>query len=108
MLRRTRAEVGRELPALTKIPHTIDADTAVLEKAEGDAERLARIILARNERFRGEQMNAAGQFDAPKRQATGVAKEPFVAEYRSEEQTADLQPLTRSSYAFFWLKHKQT
>src|SRR3546814_11595600 len=26
MLRRTRAEVGRELPALTKIPHTIDAD----------------------------------------------------------------------------------
>src|SRR3546814_16482570 len=78
MLRRTRAEVGRELPALTKIPHTIDADTAVLEKAEGDAERLARIILAHNERFRGEKMNAAGEFDALIRQATGVAQAPFV------------------------------
>src|SRR3546814_7539004 len=81
MLRRTRAEVGRELPAMTKIPHTIDADTAVLEKAEGDAERLARIILAHNERIRGEKMNAAGEFDALMRQATGVAKAPFVAAY---------------------------
>src|SRR3546814_18917561 len=70
MLRRTRAEVGRELPALTKIPHTIDADTAVLEKAEGDAERLARLILPHHERFCGEPMNAAGEFDATLRQAT--------------------------------------
>src|SRR3546814_2578603 len=105
MLRRTRAEVGRELPALTKIPHTIDADTAVLEKAEGDAERLARIILAHNERFRGEKMNAAGEFDAPMRQATGVAKAPFVAEYvrllceRSDEPTSELQSLMHTTYA---------
>src|SRR3546814_13152758 len=34
-----------------------------------------------NERFRGEKMNAAGEFDALMRQATGVAKAPFVAEY---------------------------
>src|SRR3546814_3105109 len=29
----------------------------------------------------GEKMNAAGEFDALMRQATGVAKAPFVAEY---------------------------
>ncbi len=81
MLRRTRAEVGRELPSLTKIPHTIDADTGVLEKAEGDAMRLAKIILAHNETFKGQKMLAAGEFDALMRQATGVAKAPFVAEY---------------------------
>lgn len=81
MLRRTRAEVGRELPALTKIVHTIEADTNVLDRISGDAAALARTILAHNERYRGEKMQAAGEFDMLVRQATGIAKAPFVAEF---------------------------
>lgn len=81
MLRRTRKDVGRELPALTKIVHEIDADTKVLDRIKGDAATLARIVLQSNEQFRGEKMKAAGEFDMLVRQATGVAKAPFVADF---------------------------
>jgi SNF2 family DNA or RNA helicase len=81
MLRRTRKEVGRELPALTKVPHEVESARDVLASLEGDAVALARTILASNERYRGERMQAAGQFDKLVRQATGVAKAPFVAEF---------------------------
>lgn len=81
MLRRTRAEVGRELPALTKIPHEIEIDSRVLDQITGDAVALAKIILKTNEAYRGEKMRAAGDFDVLVRQATGVAKAPYVAEF---------------------------
>ena len=81
MLRRTRAEVGRELPALSKIPHEIESDGAALERITGDAVALAKTILAHNETYRGEKMRAAGEFDQLVRQATGVAKAPYVAEF---------------------------
>lgn len=81
MLRRTRADVGRELPALTKIPHTIEADAKALERIQGAATELARIILAQGERARGQKMLASGELDAMMRQATGIAKAPFVAEF---------------------------
>lgn len=81
LLRRTRAEVGRELPALTKIVHTVESDAAALARVKSDAAVLARTILAHNERYRGEKMQAAGQLDVLLRQATGVAKAPYVAEF---------------------------
>ncbi|KRV74531.1 DEAD/DEAH box helicase [Pseudomonas citronellolis] len=81
MLRRTRAEVGRELPALAKIPHEIESDSAALARITGDAVALAKTILAANEAYRGEKMRAAGEFDQLVRQATGVAKAPYVAEF---------------------------
>lgn len=81
MLRRTRAEVGRELPALSKIPHEIEADRAVLDRISGNAISLAKTILAANESYRGEKMRAAGEFDLLLRQATGIAKAPYVAEF---------------------------
>jgi len=81
MLRRTRADVGRELPALTKVGHEIEADPAALARVKGNAVALARVILANNERYKGERMHAAGEFDMLMRQATGVAKAPFVAEF---------------------------
>ena len=81
MIRRTRKDVGRELPPVNKIIHTIDADQAELEKVSGDAMALARIILAHNEAYRGQKRNAAGEFDNLMRQATGLAKAPFVAEF---------------------------
>lgn len=81
MLRRKRKEVGRELPALTKIPHEIESDSSVLANLSGDAVALANVILAHNEQYRGQKMRAAGEFDQLVRQATGVAKAPYVAEF---------------------------
>jgi len=81
MLRRTRSEVGRELPPLTKIPHEIEADSQVLSRISGDAVALAKTILKANESYRGEKMRAAGDLDMLVRQATGVAKAPYVAEF---------------------------
>ncbi len=59
MVRRTRAEVGRELPELTKVPHHIDADLGELDKVAGSAVELAQTILKQNEGFRGEKMQAS-------------------------------------------------
>lgn len=81
MLRRTREDVGRELPALTKVGYEIDADPEAMARIQGDAMALARVILANNERYRGERMQAAGQFDMLMRQATGIAKAPYVADF---------------------------
>lgn len=81
MLRRTRADVGRELPPLTKIEHIVESDSKVLEQLTGDAVALARIIVGNNEQWRGQKMQAAGEFDQMVRQATGVAKAPYVAEF---------------------------
>lgn len=81
MLRRTRADVGRELPDLSKIVHEIEADEKALDALHSDAISLAKIVLRHNEQFRGEKMQAAGEFDALMRQATGIAKAPYVAEF---------------------------
>lgn len=81
MLRRTRRDVGRELARVQRIVHTVDYDPKALQAMEGDAVKLARIILSHNERFKGEHMRAAGELDIMLRQATGIAKAPFVAEF---------------------------
>lgn len=81
MLRRTRKDVGRELPKLTKIVHEIDADEKALENLRGNAVALAKAVLAHNEQFKGQKMQAAGEFDVLMRQATGIAKAPYVIEF---------------------------
>lgn len=81
MLRRTRAEVGRELPDVTKVIHTVEADQAALNDLKGNAITLAKIVLGHNEKYRGEKMQAAAEFDTAMRQATGIAKAPYVAEF---------------------------
>lgn len=81
MIRRTRAEVGRELPQLTRVPHYVDADTAALEKVGTSAAELAKIILRRGETHRGAKMQASEEFSNILRQATGIAKAPYVADF---------------------------
>jgi hypothetical protein len=82
MLRRTRKDVKRELPEITVIPHTVEADLAVLNSLKGQAIELAKLILRQGEQdFKGQKMQAAGQFDLKMRQATGIAKCPYVAEF---------------------------
>lgn len=79
MLRRTRKDVGRELPPIQKCLHTIECDESVLEKLEGDAIALARVILTSS--ARGARFEASGQFDMIMRQATGISKAPYVGEF---------------------------
>lgn len=79
MLRRTRAEVGRELPKQQWIQVPVESDTKVIQQAEGAAAELARIILAQSGYNGMAKLKAAQELDAKIRHATGVAKAPFVA-----------------------------
>lgn len=81
MLRRTRADVGRELPELSRVPHQVDCDAAALAAVETAASNLAEIILASSGNARGDAMRAAEELSMLVRQATGVAKAPYVAEF---------------------------
>jgi SNF2 family DNA or RNA helicase len=81
MLRRTRGEVGRELPALTRIPHHVDADGKALDAISDAAAELARIILAQSETERGAKLRASEELSWRLRQATGIAKAAFVADF---------------------------
>lgn len=80
MIRRTRAEVGRELPPLIKIPHHIDADSDALDEASDAVAELARLILD-NTADAAERWNASSEIDWRLRQATGLAKAPHVADF---------------------------
>jgi SNF2 family DNA or RNA helicase len=81
MLRRTRKEVKRELPPVIYIPHHIEADLDILDAVKGEAIELAKLILKQTQDFKGQKMQAAGEFDLKLRQATGIAKAPYVAEF---------------------------
>lgn len=80
MLRRTREEVGRELPPLTIVPHTVDADPKLLDEAEDSAAELAQIILQQGGDWQSKG-KAAMELDAKLRMATGLAKAPAVASF---------------------------
>lgn len=81
MLRRTRKEVGRELPPLQRIPQHIECDASELDKVKDSASTLARIILSGRKKEQGEMMQAGGQLSNILRQATGVAKSPYIADF---------------------------
>lgn len=80
MLRRTRADVGRELPAVTKLTQHVDADLNMLDKVSSSAVDLAKAILAQGgSGF--DKMRAGGELDMLIRRETGVAKAPHVASF---------------------------
>ncbi len=82
MLRRTRADVGRELPPLSRVFHDIDSDAAEIDNVEEQAAALARVILQEGpEAVRGERMKSSGELSYLLRQATGLAKAKFVADF---------------------------
>lgn len=80
MVRHTRIEVGRELPDVVKIPHTVDSDRKGLDAIEDRVRELAQIILGGSTR-RGEKMQAAEELSNMMRQETGIAKAPYVADF---------------------------
>ncbi len=80
MIRRTRREVGRELPPLTRIPYHVDSDPKILDEVKDAAAELARIILSQGEAFTAKGQ-AARELDWKLRQATGLGKAPHVANF---------------------------
>lgn len=78
LLRRTRAEVGRELPPINKIVHTVGYNESEAKKAEDIAKQLA--IKATTGAFT-ERGQAFRELDALIRHTTGVSKAVEVAEY---------------------------
>lgn len=77
MVRRTRKEIGRELPPIVRYVQDADVDHDAYQKGLTSADELARILLTGTFLERGQ---AARQFDLELRQATGIAKAPYVAE----------------------------
>jgi superfamily II DNA or RNA helicase len=81
MLRRTRADVGRELPPIEKIHHVIEADTDALNSVSRSCAELARLILREDVTEKGTKWKASEEFSNLLRQATGIAKAPYVADF---------------------------
>lgn len=81
MLRRTRKDVGRELPPFSNILQTIQTDQKVLDQIKSSAVELAKVILASQQNYRGEKFQASEEFNMLLRQSTGIAKAPYVAEF---------------------------
>lgn len=77
-LRRTWAEVGKELPPVNKIIQYVGYDDGEVKKADELARQLAMKVL--NGSFL-EKGQAAREFDMLMRHATGVSKAREVAEY---------------------------
>jgi len=78
ILRRTKAEVGRELPPLNKLVYTIEYDEDEMDKDLDLAKQLAITVI--NGSFT-EKGQASVQLDALIRHATGLAKARSVAAF---------------------------
>lgn len=81
MLKRTRSEVSRELPPLTRIVYPIDADAEALADIQTTAAELAKIMLSEEKLSGLTKMQASSEFDMMVRKATGIAKAPHVAAF---------------------------
>lgn len=79
--KRTDPEVQKALPPVSTSIQYVDSDVKIIDKVKGYAFELARLILSETQNFQGERFQASGQFDILMRQATGIAKAPFVAEF---------------------------
>lgn len=77
-LRRTRAEVGRELPPVNKIIHTVGFDEGIVRRSDQHARQLAQQILTGSFEEKGQ---ASRDLDRLARQVTGISKAREVAQY---------------------------
>lgn len=80
MLRRSRKDVGREIPEPVLVEQPIPTSHQTLDDAARDAADLAELILSA-ETDATERWRAAGDLDWRMRHATGVAKARYVADF---------------------------
>jgi hypothetical protein len=77
-IRRTREDVKRDLPVVNKVVHTVDFDQDAVDGIEEIAKKLAISVTTGSFVERGK---AARELDIMVRQATGISKAKYVAEY---------------------------
>lgn len=80
MIRRTRKDAGRELPALTVVRHVVEVDPTRINEATAEVAELAQRLLARTG-TNFEMMKWSGEIDYRMRQATGIGKAGAVADF---------------------------
>lgn len=80
MVRRTRAQVERELPGRNDAIEYLEWDESPARRENADALRLAQLVLER-QGSNFDQMRAAQELSAQARLATGVSKAPGVAAF---------------------------
>ncbi len=78
MIRRTRADVGRELPSITRVVQTINSDLDKIKEMKDTILLLAQKLVSGSFVERGQ---AAREIDSRMRQVTGIAKAPYVGEF---------------------------
>lgn len=80
MVRRTRKDIGREIPDLTVVRHEVEADQTAIDRVADDVAELARRII---DRIGApiDRMQAARDIDYQMRQATGIAKAGATVEF---------------------------
>lgn len=110
MIRRTRADVNRELPPLIRIQHRCPFNSRIMDDLQGEALQLARAVVSTTSTF-NEKGLAAREFDIKLRQATGIAKAPsvveMVAEIASKGDKVILAAWHREVYAIYSAKLKE-
>ncbi len=80
MVRRTRKDVQREIPALTVVRHEVDCDEDSINRVAEDVAELAKRVLDRIGSGL-ERMQAARDIDYRMREATGIAKATAVSDF---------------------------
>lgn len=81
LLRRTRKDVHRELPDPIEVEQHVDTDHIAIDQVAADVAHTARILLGQVEATATERFQAAGDVDWKMRQATGIAKAAYVADF---------------------------
>lgn len=79
-LRRTREDVGRELPPCSYVLQPVSSDHKELEKVTESCTDLAKALL-KSTGSGFDKLRASQEFNNKLRLATGLAKAPFVAEF---------------------------
>lgn len=79
-LRRTLEQVGLSIPAIMTIEQIVPSDTAKYEELSGNAIEMAKLILSQDTSHT-DKWRTASELDWKLRQATGIAKAPFVADF---------------------------
>ncbi len=79
-IRRTLEEMGIDIPGAFPIEQVVPSDAGKFEKLSGNAVEMAKLILSQ-EASNSEKWRTAAELDWRLRQATGIAKAPFVADF---------------------------
>lgn len=84
MMRRTRRDVGLQLPPVERIVQPVDCSPEKVQGVGGDAAELARLLLSQSGYTSVQRMRAASEMINGLRQATGIGKAPAVASFVRE------------------------